>query len=252
VATARGADRQSTGSTIGRRDATEAAAKTAGATTAKKRRRPARLRGAALQKAMAQLAEADAVMAGLIERYGTLPPEREGRPAHDDHYGALLRSITNQQLSVAAARTIYNRMLDRFGGRPPTPEEILAEDPEDLRSVGLSRPKIGYLRSLAEHVISGELELDHLDKLPDERVLDELVAIKGLGEWTAHMFLMFQLERPDVLAVGDLGVRRAIERSYGLQELPDRETMERLGERWRPHRTLACRYRWRSLENEPI
>lgn len=219
---------------------------------ANKRRRPPRLRGAALQKAMAHLAEADATLGLLIERYGTLPPEREGRPAHDDHYGALLRSITNQQLSVAAARTIYRRMLDRFGGRPPTPQEILDDDPEELRSVGLSRPKIGYLRSLAEHVLAGELELDRLDELPDERVIEELVAVKGLGEWTAHMFLMFQLERPDVLAVGDLGVRRAIERSYGLESLPDRETMERLGERWRPHRTLACRYLWRSLENEPI
>lgn len=201
---------------------------------------------------MAQLTEADDTLGELIERYGTLPPEREGRPDHDDHYGALLRSIVNQQLSVAAARTIYNRMLDRFGGRPPTPREILADDPEDLRSVGLSRPKIGYLRSLAEHVLSGELELERLDELPDERVIEELVAVKGLGEWTAHMFLMFHLERPDVVAPGDLGVRRAIERAYGLPEIPDHDTVERLAERWRPHRTLACRYLWRSLENEPL
>jgi DNA-3-methyladenine glycosylase II len=217
-----------------------------------KRRRPARLRGAALQRAMSHLSDADTTLGRLIAEYGTLPPERDGRPAHDDHYGALLRSITNQQLSVAAARTIYNRMLDRFGGHPPTPEQILADDPEELRSVGLSRPKIGYLRSLAEHVIAGELELDRLDELPDEQVISELVAVKGLGEWTAHMFLMFQLERPDVLAVGDLGVRRAIELAYSLEALPDRETMERLAEPWRPYRTLACRYLWRSLENEPI
>jgi DNA-3-methyladenine glycosylase II len=217
-----------------------------------KRRRPARLRGAALQKAMTHLSGADATLGGLIAEYGTLPPERDGRPAHDDHYGALLRSITNQQLSVAAARTIYGRMLERFGGRPPTPEQILADDPEELRlAVGISRPKAGYLRSLAEHVLAGELELDRLDELPDEQVISELVAVKGLGEWTAHMFLMFQLERPDVLAVGDLGVRRAIERAYSLEALPDRETMGRLAEPWRPHRTLACRYLWRSLENEP-
>ena len=143
-------------------------------------------------------------------------------------------------------------LLDRFGGRPPTPDEILAEDPEELRlAVGLSRAKVGYLRSLAEHVLAGELELAQLDELADEQVIAELVAVKGLGEWTAHMFLMFHLERPDVLAVGDLGIRRAIERAYSLEELPDRETMERLGEPWRPHRTLACRYLWRSLENEP-
>lgn len=222
------------------------------AKTSSKRRQPAKLRGAAMQRAMAQLTGADATLGALIEHYGTLSSQREGRPDHDEHYGTLVRSIVNQQLSVAAARTIYGRILDRFGGRPPTPEQILADDPEDLRSVGLSRPKIGYLRSLAEHVLSGELELRRLDELPDERVIEELVAVKGLGEWTAHMFLMFHLERPDVLAVGDLGVRRAVERAYGLDSLPGRETMERLGERWRPHRTLACRYLWRSLENEPI
>ena len=138
-------------------------------------------------------------------------------------------------------------------GSPPTPEQILADDPEELRSVGLSRPKIGYLRSLAEHVLAGELELDRLDELPDERVIEELVAVKGLGEWTAHMFLMFQLERPDVLAVGDLGVRRAIERAYALEALT--ATARRWSawpNRGAPDRTLACRYLWRSLENEPV
>ncbi len=205
-----------------------------------------------MQRAMRHLGDADPILEGLIVEYGTLPSNREGRPARDDHYGALLRSIVNQQLSVSAARSIYGRLLDRFGGHPPTPEQMLAEDPEELRlAVGISRPKAGYLRSLAEHVLAGELELQLLDELSDERVIAELVAVKGLGEWTAHMFLMFQLERPDVLAVGDLGVRRAIERAYSLEALPDRETMERLGERWRPHRTLACRYLWRSLENEP-
>jgi DNA-3-methyladenine glycosylase II len=163
----------------------------------------------------------------------------------------LLRSIINQQLSVTAARAIYRRLLDRYEGQP-TPERILDDDPVALQAaVGLSRAKVGFLRSLAEHVVSGELELGRLEELSDEQVMAELVAVKGIGEWTAHMFLMFHLERPDVLAVGDLGVRRAIERAYGLEALPDRETMERLGERWRPHRTLACRYLWRSLENEP-
>jgi DNA-3-methyladenine glycosylase II len=192
------------------------------------------------------------VLGALIEAYGTLPDGRAGRPARDDHYGALLRSIINQQLSVSAGRAIYTRLLERFGGAPPTPEQLLADDPAALQSaVGLSRAKVVYMRSLAEHVLSGELELRRLDELPDEQVIAELVAIKGVGEWTAHMFLMFHLERPDVLAVGDLGVRRAIERAYGLSELPDRETVERLGERWRPYRTLACRYLWRSLANEP-
>jgi DNA-3-methyladenine glycosylase II len=217
-----------------------------------KRRRPARLKGAALQKAITHLSEADATLGALIEACGKLPDSREGRPDRDDHYGALLRAIVGQQLSVSAARSIYNRLLERFDGRPPTPEQMLAEEPEELRTaVGLSRAKVGYLRSLAEHVLSGELELERLDELDDEQVTAELVAVKGLGEWTAHMFLMFQLERPDVLPVGDLGIRRAIERAYSLPELPDPETIERLAERWRPYRTLACRYLWRSLHNEP-
>jgi DNA-3-methyladenine glycosylase II len=204
------------------------------------------------RRAIELLRDTDPVLARLIEQLGALPDSRAGRPARGDHYGALLRSIVNQQLSVSAGRAIYGRLLDRYGGAPPSPEQLLADDPAELRTaVGLSRAKVAYMRSLAEHVLSGELELDRLDELPDEQVIAELVAIKGVGEWTAHMFLMFHLERPDVLAVGDLGVRRAIERAYSLPELPDRETVERLGERWRPQRTLACRYLWRSLANEP-
>jgi DNA-3-methyladenine glycosylase II len=194
----------------------------------------------------------DPVLAEVIDAVGALPDPRTGRPDRDDHYGALVRAITGQQLSVSAARAIYGRLTARFGDRPPTPQEILADEPEELRAAaGLSRAKVSYLRSLAEHVLSGELELARLDELGDEEVVAELVAVKGLGLWTAQMFLMFQLERPDVLPVGDLGIRRAIERAYSLEELPDPETMERLAERWRPYRTLACRYLWRSLLNEP-
>jgi DNA-3-methyladenine glycosylase II len=205
-----------------------------------------------VQKATAHLRASDPVLAGVIDRVGKLPSSRDGRPERDEHYGALVRSIVGQQLSVLAARAIYGRLTDRFGGRPPTPAQILAEDPEQLRAAaGLSRAKVGFLRSLAEHVISGELELERLDRLPDEDVIAELVAVKGLGEWTSHMFLMFHLERPDVLAVGDLGIRRAIERSYALGELPAPAEVERIGEPWRPYRTLACRFLWRSLQNEP-
>jgi DNA-3-methyladenine glycosylase II len=192
------------------------------------------------------------VLAGLIAAAGPLGDARDGRPDREDHYGALVRAIAGQQLSVLAARAIYGRLTARFHGRPPTPAELLADDPEELRAAaGLSRAKVSYLRSLAEHVLSGELELERLDALPDEQVIAELVAVKGLGLWTAQMFLMFHLERPDVLPVGDLGIRRAIERAYGLDELPDAATMERIAEPWRPHRTLACRYLWRSLQNEP-
>jgi DNA-3-methyladenine glycosylase II len=194
----------------------------------------------------------DPVLCELIDAVGPLRDSREGRPAREDHYGALVRSIVNQQLSVRAGRAIYGRLTDRFGGRPPAPAEVLADDPEELRAAaGLSRAKVGFLRSLAEHVIDGSLELEKLDDLTDDQVIAELVAVKGLGVWTAHMFLMFHLERPDVLAVGDLGIRRAIELAYGLDQLPAPASIERIAEPWRPYRTLACRYLWRSLDNEP-
>jgi DNA-3-methyladenine glycosylase II len=193
------------------------------------------------------------VLAELIAQIGALGDIRDGRPAAGDHYGALVRSIVGQQLSVSAARAIYGRLTERFGGRAPTPQQILDEDPEELRAAaGLSRAKVQFLRSLAEHVLSGELELARLDELSDEEVIAELIAVKGLGVWTAHMFLMFQLERPDVLPVGDLGIRRAIERAYGLAGLPGPAEIERIAAPWRPHRTLACRYLWRSLRNQPI
>ena len=206
----------------------------------------------ACRSARAHLRASDATLRELIDTVGKLQDAREGRPASDDHYGSLVRTITGQQLSVLAARAIYGRLTDRFGGRPPTPQEILADEPEELRAAaGLSRAKVSYLRSLAEHVISGQLELARLDDIPDEEVIAELVAVKGLGLWTAQMFLMFHLDRPDVLPTGDLGIRRAIERAYGLDALPDPATMERIAEPWRPYRTLACRYLWRSLDNEP-
>jgi DNA-3-methyladenine glycosylase II len=192
-------------------------------------------------------------MARLIEQLGPLGSPREGRPDPADHYGALVRSIVGQQLSVRAARAIYGRLTERFGGRPPTPQEILADEPEELRTAaGLSHAKVGFLRSLAEHVVSGELELERLDEEPDDEVIAELIAVKGLGTWSAHMFLMFQLERPDVLPVGDLGIRRALERAYSLSELPSPAEIEKLAEPWRPYRTLASRYLWASLRNEPV
>ncbi len=130
---------------------------------------------------------------------------------------------------------------------------MLEDDPEELRAAaGLSRAKVGFLRSLAEHVIDGSLELEHLDELPDTEVTAELIAVKGLGQWTSHMFLMFHLERPDVLPVGDLGIRRAMMLRYGLDELPAPAEMEAIAEAWRPHRTLACLYLWRSLAATPV
>jgi DNA-3-methyladenine glycosylase II len=199
----------------------------------------------------AHLRSADPILGALIDAVGpdALGDARDGRP--DDHYGALVRAIVGQQLSTKAARTIYGRLCDRFGGHTPTPAEILADDPEELRTVGLSRAKASYLRSLAEHVVGGELELERFDAMPDAQVEAELVAVKGLGQWTAHMYLMFHLQRPDVLPTGDLGIRRAVERAYALPGLPDPAQLTEIAEPWRPHRTLACRYLWHSLDNEP-
>ena len=203
-------------------------------------------------EALDHLTRADDVMAALIEQFGPLDLEarRRGRPA--DAYGALLRSIVGQQLSVKAARSIHTRLTDLFGGTTPSPAELLAVDAETLRSAGLSRPKVAYIRDLAQHVEDGSLHLGSLDDMTDEDVIAELTAVKGLGEWTAHMFLIFHLKRPDVLPVGDLGVRRAVERQYGLESIPDAETLERLGERWRPYRSLASLYLWHSLDNAPV
>lgn len=204
-----------------------------------------------MNPAAEELSTADATLGGLIDAVGPLDLEarRRGRPT--DPYGALVRSIVGQQLSVKAARSIYERLTGLFEGHTPTPEELLQADPELVRSAGLSRSKVAYLRDLAEHVADGELDLEGLSERSDEEVARALTQVKGLGQWTADMFLMFHLGRPDVLPVGDLGVRRAVERAYGLEGLPDAGTLEALAERWRPHRTLACIYLWRSLDNEP-
>ena len=202
---------------------------------------------------MVALADVDPVMAALIARIGPMSIEkrRRGRPK-GDAYGALLRAIVGQQLSTKAAATIFDRVLALFGGRMPTAPELLEVDDEALRGAGLSGRKVEYLKDLAQHVISGELEIDRLGELPDETVIAELTAVRGLGVWTAQMFLIFHLEREDVLPVGDLGVRNAVRAEYGLEELPSPSEMERIAEPWRPHRTLASLYLWESLANTPV
>ena len=202
-------------------------------------------------EAMEHLKAADPVMAGIVDRVGPLDLEarRRGRP--EDSYGALVRSITGQQLSVKAARTIYLRVADLYGGRTPTPVELIATDPEDLRTAGLSYAKAAYLRDLAERVEDGRLELERFPELDDATVSAELTAIKGVGQWTADMFMMFHLGRPDVLPVGDLGIRNAARLEYRLRKLPSPDRLRRLARPWRPYRTLACVYLWESLDNAP-
>jgi DNA-3-methyladenine glycosylase II len=201
------------------------------------------------------LAKNDPTMAALIERIGKIDLEErlrrrdEERPA--DAYGALLRSIVGQQVSTKAARAIYNRVLDLFGGKTPSPKKLLAVSAEELRGAGLSGRKVEYIRDLAQHVLDGELELDRLGELDDERVIEEIVAVRGLGRWTAEMFLLFHLERPDVLSGGDLGIRKAIQVEYGLEEMPTPTRVLEIGEPWRPHRSLASLYLWESLAAVP-
>jgi DNA-3-methyladenine glycosylase II len=194
---------------------------------------------------------ADPVMARLIDDHHALVRRDLARERGGDAYGALVRSIVGQQLSTKAAATIYGRMLELFGGHTPTPKQLLKVDPDKIRAAGLSRPKIAYLRDLATHVEEGTLELERLPDLPDEEVAAQLTAIKGLGQWTADMFLMFHLGRPDILPVGDQGIRRAVKVEYRLRKMPDAKRLEKIAKPWRPYRTLACLYLWSSLDNVP-
>jgi DNA-3-methyladenine glycosylase II len=194
---------------------------------------------------------ADPVMARLIDDHHALVRRDLARERGGDAYGALVRSIVGQQLSTKAAATIYGRMLELFGGHTPTPKQLLKVDPDKIRAAGLSRPKIAYLRDLATHVGEGTLELERLPDLPDEEVAAQLTAIKGLGQWTADMFLMFHLGRPDILPVGDQGIRRAVKVEYRLRKMPDAKRLEKIAKPWRPYRTLACLYLWSSLDNVP-
>jgi DNA-3-methyladenine glycosylase II len=151
----------------------------------------------------------DRVMEGLVRRIGPLAPAQRRRGRPDEAYGSLVRTIVGQQLSTKAARSIYGRLTALFDDRAPTPEELNSTDEDLLRACGLSRPKVRYLRDLADRIVSGELDLRSLHDSPDEEVIRQITAVKGLGRWSADMFLMFHLGREDVLPVGDLGVRRA-------------------------------------------
>jgi DNA-3-methyladenine glycosylase II len=191
-------------------------------------------------------------MRGLIDEYGALSIDGVLQRRPREPYTALLRGIVGQQLSTKAAESIYGRLLDMFGGKGPSPRQLIEADPDDLRAAGLSRAKVAYLRDLAERVEDGELQLDLLKELPDDDVTAQLTAVKGIGKWTADMFLMFQLGRPDVLPVGDLGIRHAVQRLYDLAELPGAAEITRIAESWRPHRSLASLYLWTALRALPV
>jgi DNA-3-methyladenine glycosylase II len=200
-------------------------------------------------KATRLLARRDPVLRDLVQRYG-----RCGLSGHQhtDPFKALVHAIISQQLSTKAAATIAARFTSLFGGTFPVPAQVDAVQDDRLRGVGLSFQKIGYLRDLCRRIQDGTLPLPALETMPDEEVIRALTEVKGIGRWTAEMFLMFRLHRPDVLPVGDLGIVKAVQKNYRLRKTPTAERLVRIGENWRPYRSIACWYLWRSLDNAPL
>ena len=198
-----------------------------------------------VDEALAHLRSSDAVLARVID--AAVPYA----PAHrDDPYAALLRTILFQQLAGAAAMAIQRRWLALYGdtGSTPTPEQLAATTDEQFRSAGVSRQKAGYMRDLAMHVADGRLDFGELPGLPDDEIVKRITAVKGLGEWSAHMFLMFHLGRPDVLPIGDLGVRNGMRLAYGLEETPTPARAREIGAPWAPYRSVGSWYMWRVAE----
>jgi len=201
-------------------------------------------------RARRRLMRRDPVLAAIIKRCGPCGLADAQRP---DPFASLVEAIVWQQLSTKAAASIYRKFLAVFGGSScPPPAALLAAPVEALRGAGLSRPKIAYLRDLATKVLDGTVRLDALDALDDEGVIEALTTVKGIGRWSAEMFLIFKLHRPDVLPVGDLGIVRAIQRAYGLRKPPPPKRMLKIGEAWRPYRSVASWYLWASLEATPL
>ncbi|MCZ6464410.1 MAG: DNA-3-methyladenine glycosylase 2 family protein [Proteobacteria bacterium] len=198
-----------------------------------------------LERARRSLRRRDPRLGAVIRQVGPCGIQRRGDP-----YGALLRSILYQQLAGAAARAIEGRFKAAFGGRYPAPKTLLAARAPRLRKLGLSRQKIAAMKNVARAVEEGRVRPRRLYHQDDETVVEVLTRIHGIGEWTAHMILMFSLGRPDVLPVGDYGIRKGAQRVYGLRELPRPAELESLAEPWRPYRSVASWYLWRALELE--
>jgi DNA-3-methyladenine glycosylase II len=197
------------------------------------------------RRAIAYLTAADPVLGDVIRRVGSF---RLVRATAGTHFDAVCRSIIYQQLSGKAAATIHGRVLDLYGGRAPLPDELAITPDDHLRAAGLSRQKLSYLKDLAARVAANELPIEALHELSDDDVIDALVQVKGVGRWTAQMFLMFRLGRPDVLPELDLGIQKAIQLAYRLRKRPLPVRVSKIGAVWAPYRTVASWYLWRSLE----
>jgi|SRR5688500_14407920 DNA-3-methyladenine glycosylase II len=198
-------------------------------------------------KARRLLSKRDPVIRDLIRHHG---PCGLAEAQHEDAFTALTHSIISQQLSTKAADTIAGRFNTLLRGLP-TPAAVAQVDDGQLRAVGLSGQKVRYMRDLCARITDGSLPLAAVNELPDEDVIQSLMQVKGIGRWTAEMFLMFRLHRPDVLPVDDLGILKAVQRAYGLRKLPRAERLMKIGEPWRPYRSVACWYLWASLGNAP-
>jgi len=197
-----------------------------------------------MRKAVNHLKKSDPILRSIIEKHG---PCRiaYGEPS----FASLAETIVYQQLNGRAAATIFKRFTD-LTGLPLTPKGVLKLSDEQMRSAGLSKQKLSYLRSLAELTLSGDVNFEQLPNLPNEEVIEHLTRVKGIGIWSAQMFLMFTLRRPDVLPTGDLGIQMAIQKHYRKRKLPKPKEMEKIAKPWAPYRTFACWYLWKSVDTK--
>jgi DNA-3-methyladenine glycosylase II len=196
--------------------------------------------------ALANLKKADSILADLIEQVGLCTLDQQQQTG--DLLSSLCRSIIYQQLSGKAAGTIHRRFLALYSDKPSlTPQDILNTPDEIIREAGISRSKIIYIKDLAQKVLTDLPTLTELETMDDEKIIQTLIPVKGIGRWTVQMLLIFRLHRWDVLPVDDLGIRAGIRKVYGLSELPDKKLVEKFGESWKPYRTIASWYLWRSL-----
>ena len=198
-----------------------------------------------MKRALTHLSRVDPILKSIITRVGSY-----GIEYREPTFQTLVRAIVYQQLSGKAAKTIYDRLAAATKAEPLTPEAILKLRPARMRTLGLSKQKIAYIRGLARMTRDGEVSFERCAALEDPAVIEHLTQVKGVGVWTVHMFLLFALRRHDVLPTGDLGVRVAMKRAYELAELPSPAEMERIAESWRPYRSVAVWYLWRSLDNQ--
>ncbi len=202
---------------------------------------------AKIKIAQNHLEKNDPILGSVIKKYGdcTIKP-------HKDYYGELVSSIVSQQLSTKAASTIWQRVIDLFNGQVPSPQQLLIADNDKIRACGVSYQKINYMKDLAQHIIDGRLDMAHIATLPNSELSQQLTSVKGIGQWSADMFMIFSVGRLDILPVGDLGIKKGIMHLYNLKALPDALVMQKIAKKngWSPYESVASWYIWKSLANK--